>query len=63
MALEFPGTPQFRVTVSLGIAFTQRRNAIFGDLIRLADEALYAAKNNGRNRVEMQWDLVDATTS
>jgi len=63
MVLEFPGTPQFRVTVSLGIAFTQRRNAIFGDLIRLADEALYAAKNNGRNRVEMQWDLVDATTS
>ena len=61
MALEFPSNPQFRVTVSVGIAFTQRRHAIFGDLIRLADEALYAAKNKGRNRVEMQRDDAEAT--
>jgi diguanylate cyclase (GGDEF)-like protein len=59
MALEFPGNPQFRVTVSLGIAFTQRRHAIFGDLIRLADEALYVAKGKGRNRVEIRLDDVE----
>ncbi|GGD51702.1 GGDEF domain-containing protein [Pseudoxanthomonas indica] len=63
MALEFQGDPQFRVTVSLGIAFTRRRHAIFGDLIRLADEALYVAKNKGRNRVEIQLDEVGMATA
>lgn len=40
------------VTVSIGIACTADRNGLVGpsDLIRLADEALYAAKRAGRDR-------------
>lgn len=53
MSLEFPA-PAFRVTVSLGIAHTRYRHTGFNDLVRLADEALYAAKRNGRNRVELR---------
>mgnify|MGYP000948603673 CR=1 FL=1 len=56
MALEFaPVGTRFRVTVSLGISFTADRKARYDTLMRLADEALYAAKHNGRNRIEMRW--------
>ncbi len=43
-----------KVTISLGIAFYPHPeiNSV-DDLIRLADNALYKAKRNGRNRVEM----------
>ncbi len=53
MALEF-AAPAFRVTVSLGIAHTRHRHTLFNDMMRLADEALYAAKRNGRNCVELR---------
>jgi len=53
MALEF-AAPAFRVTVSLGIAHTRHRHTLFNDMMRLADEALYAAKRNGRNCIELR---------
>ena len=56
MALEFaPSGHDFRVTVSLGISFTADRDAPYDTLMRLADEALYAAKHKGRNRIEVRW--------
>ena len=56
MALEFaPAGRTIRVTVSLGISFTADRHAPYDVLIRLADEALYAAKHKGRNRIEVRW--------
>jgi diguanylate cyclase (GGDEF)-like protein len=43
---------EIKVTVSLGVA-TYPHNSISNSdqLIQLADEAMYAAKNTGRNRV------------
>jgi diguanylate cyclase (GGDEF)-like protein len=56
MALEFaPIGTGFRVTVSLGVSFTADRYAPYDTLVRLADEALYAAKHKGRNRIEVRW--------
>ncbi len=43
--------PDIRVTVSIGVA-TSFASAGFQGLYRLADQALYAAKRNGRDRVD-----------
>jgi diguanylate cyclase (GGDEF)-like protein len=48
---QFPGVPR-PVTISLGIADCPTHAASRDELVRAADEALYAAKQNGRNRVE-----------
>jgi hypothetical protein len=44
-----PGQPQ--VTVSLGVASFPATSLGAGELVAAADEALYAAKQAGRNRV------------
>jgi diguanylate cyclase (GGDEF)-like protein len=44
-----PGFP--RVTVSIGIASTAHTVESTSDLVALADDALYRAKREGRNRV------------
>ena len=41
-----------RITVSIGVASFSPETATFDALLTRADEALYRAKNNGRNRVE-----------
>lgn len=54
-ALELDkGGVAFQVTVSLGVAYSDRRLTPFKQLMRLADEALYEAKRNGRNRTELR---------
>lgn len=40
-------------TISLGVAVLATQDQIFSDLLRRADRALYAAKEGGRNRVEV----------
>ncbi len=42
-----------RVTISLGVATLNQKNNRLQDLIEDADKALYLAKKNGRNRVEI----------
>ncbi|MCT4619335.1 MAG: sensor domain-containing diguanylate cyclase [Marinisporobacter sp.] len=43
---------ELKVTVSIGVRKWQGENAI--DLVKYADEALYQAKENGRNRIEIR---------
>ena len=45
--------PGLRVTVSLGVATWTRGRQEAADLLKRADEALYRAKESGRNRVEV----------
>lgn len=42
-----------RYTVSIGLAMPGPTDQKFDDVLKRADTALYAAKNNGRNRVEI----------
>lgn len=41
------------ITVSIGVAALTDTDKSFDDLLRRADQALYAAKSGGRNRVEL----------
>jgi diguanylate cyclase (GGDEF)-like protein len=41
----------FNVTVTIGVAEAEPKMDTVFDLIKLADQALYKAKNSGRNRV------------
>ena len=50
LALESGPHPS---TISLGVAVLEPRDGSFSDLLRRADRALYAAKEAGRDRVEM----------
>lgn len=45
------GDAQIAVTICIGVATRTKTMAQFPDLLREADNALYAAKNAGRNRV------------
>ncbi|MNN06009.1 putative diguanylate cyclase YdaM [compost metagenome] len=51
--VRLDGGHHIRLTVSIGIAFTERSNATFEDLYREADEALYISKTAGKNRVTL----------
>ena len=42
-----------RVTISLGLSVSSGRDELDSQIIQRADSALYAAKGNGRNRVEV----------
>jgi diguanylate cyclase (GGDEF)-like protein len=47
-------------TVSIGVATSDETMAGISDLIKAADQALYAAKRSGRNRVVSSIDATDA---
>lgn len=42
-----------KVTISIGLSTFPDHASSVGELIKIADDALYAAKDNGRNRVEI----------
>ncbi|HTF36234.1 MAG TPA: diguanylate cyclase [Myxococcota bacterium] len=52
-ALEAPDRKRIRTTVSIGVAEFMAQMARPDELVRAADEALYTAKANGRNRIEV----------
>jgi len=44
---------ELSVTVSIGVASPETQNADVASVLKLADQALYRAKEGGRNRVEV----------
>jgi GGDEF domain-containing protein len=51
--VRLAGSTGLRITVSIGVARQDEKNAHPNDVIKAADQALYRAKKSGRNRVEM----------
>jgi two-component system cell cycle response regulator len=45
------GTKRLEVTISIGIATLETKGEAITDVLKRADQALYRAKNDGRNRV------------
>jgi two-component system cell cycle response regulator len=53
--IRIPSKEQFlEATISLGISAMPEDTVIMDDLIKMADEALYKAKNSGKNRIVMR---------
>jgi diguanylate cyclase (GGDEF)-like protein len=54
---SFPGLPKrHKVTISIGVTqLLSDREIEVQEMINEADQALYRAKKNGRNRVELHW--------
>jgi len=50
LAIAHLGQPIGQVTVSIGMAAAPQHGSTVLDLVRAADQALYAAKNDGRNQ-------------
>ncbi len=51
MVCEIEGVPGFRVTVSAGVTVMREDDTSIENILGRADEAMYAAKAAGRNRV------------
>src|SRR5690606_31048589 len=43
---------RIELTISAGLAFAEAEDAVYDDVLRRADNALYRAKANGRDRLE-----------
>jgi diguanylate cyclase (GGDEF)-like protein len=46
------------MTISIGICTVNDKHANFEQLINDADDAMYQAKSNGRNRIEILGDNI-----
>jgi diguanylate cyclase (GGDEF)-like protein len=51
LKMEHPAPEQDQVTISVGVARREGRATGWEDVVRVADEALYRAKDGGRNQV------------
>jgi len=58
-SLRFEEAPDLTVTISCGIA-TAKDGVTFEELIKWADDALYSAKDSGRNTVIQYSELVES---
>ena len=52
---------KFQITVSVGIAQYQDTDQNLDQIVSRADKALYRAKNNGRNRIVLEDELLDVS--
>nr|WP_311231904.1 diguanylate cyclase [Acidovorax sp. PRC11] len=50
--VPLPSGERAHLTVSIGVAMSQRHGLVLDHLLSEADAALYRAKDRGRNRVE-----------
>jgi diguanylate cyclase (GGDEF)-like protein/PAS domain S-box-containing protein len=57
MQIEYQGHALGEISVSLGVVVYPLHNATAEGILKKADEALYQAKRNGRDRVEVATDL------
>lgn len=62
LGMHHPGAPSGMVTISMGVATDDPSNPDHEALIQQADEALYRAKQLGRNRVETHHRSTTART-
>lgn len=51
-SLTLVGHDPLRIKISIGMGVMRAEDRTFDDVLRRADQALYQAKNNGRNRLE-----------
>jgi diguanylate cyclase (GGDEF)-like protein len=61
IALRYRGAPLRPITISAGVAIYPQRADTMEQLLRLADRALYEAKNTGRDRVVLAESDIAAT--
>lgn len=54
--MELADGQTVHITISVGVASWEKEYEEGGNLIKAADNALYRAKRNGRNRVETAWE-------
>ncbi len=63
---EFPGEeksqPNGKVTISVGLASFPDDGTSIEEILKAADQALYTAKKNGRNRVVQYCEIADKTS-
>jgi len=57
------GNERLAVTVSVGVAARKAKETDPGQLLRLADHALYSAKSGGRNRIAVDLGLPPAAAA
>ncbi len=56
--IQFRGQLLPQITVSVGIAEAPKQGTLYKDILRAADDALYSAKQNGRDRIEINGNLL-----
>ena len=52
-SVVLPGASSQRITISIGVTQVHSNDSSFDEVLARADETLYRAKNNGRDRVEV----------